>query len=138
MRFKQFVEELTGIQANQAKDAHEPTGEASVSSSNPLVQSEINKSLGRELNVILFSVDEGFQKIRKVLHRYAFDMPSLYEPDPDGDELIIEINQFGLNELPLNIYILYFRTDGGSFEFYAEVGDDERMEYLIMDGIEEE
>jgi hypothetical protein len=138
MRFKQFVEELTGIEANQAKDAHEPTGEGSISSLNPLVQTEINKALGRELNVILFSVDEGFQKIRKVLHRYGFDIPSLYEPDPDGDELVIEINQFGLDELPLNIYILYYRTDEGAFEFYSEIGNDDKMEKLIMDGIEEE
>jgi hypothetical protein len=138
MRFKQFVEELTGIEPNQAKDAHEPTGEASVSSLNPLVQTEINSRLGRELGEYILSVDNGFQRIRKVLHRYGFDLPSLYEPDPDGDELIIEINQFGLNDLSLNIYILYYRTDEGAFEFYSEIGDDARMEYLIMDGIEEE
>lgn len=138
MRFKQFVEELTGIETNQAKDAHEPTGEGSISSLNPLVQTEINLRLSNEMNEIVYSVDQGFQKIRKVLHRYGFDIPSLYEPDPDGDELVIEINQFGLQEIPLNIYILYYRTDDGIFEFHAEVGDDERMEYLIMDGIEEE
>ena len=61
----------------------------------------------------------------------------MYEPDREGDELVIEISQYGLNELESNIYILYYLGDQGSYEFYAEVGDDDRMEELIADGVEE-
>ena len=138
MRFKQFVENLTSIETGQAVEAHEPNGEESVSILNPNLRAEINYRLTNELNDIILSADQGIQKIRKVLHRYSFDLPSLYEPDREGDELVIELTQFGLSELETNIYILYYLSDAGNYEFYAEIGDDDRMEELIADGVEEE
>lgn len=138
MRFKQFVEELTSIETGQAQDAHEPTGEESVSILNPNVVASVNYRLTNELNDNILSPDQGFQKIRKVLHAYGFDIPSLYEPDREGDELVIELTQFGLDELDTNIYILYYLSDQGNYEFHAEIGNDERMDELLMDGIEEE
>lgn len=138
MRFKQFVEELTSIETGQAQDAHEPTGEESVSILNPNIVASVNYRLTNELNDNILSPDQGFQKIRKVLHAYGFDLPSLYEPDREGDELVIELTQFGLDELDTNIYILYYLSDKGNYEFHAEIGDEERMDKLIMDGIEEE
>jgi len=138
MRFKQFVENLTSIETGQAIEAHEPNGEESVSILNSNLRAEINYRLTNELNDIILSADQGIQKIRKVLHRYSFDLPSLYEPDREGDELVIELTQFGLSELETNIYILYYLGDAGNYEFYAEIGDDDRMEELIADGVEEE
>lgn len=138
MRFKQFVENLTSIETGQAIEAHEPNGEESVSILNPNLRAEINYRLTNELNDIILSADQGIQKIRKVLHRYSFDLPSLYEPNREGDELVIELTQFGLSELETNIYILYYLSDAGNYEFYAEIGDDDRMEELIADGVEEE
>ena len=138
MRFKQFVENLTSIETGQAIEAHEPNGEESVSILNSNLRAEINYRLTNELNDIILSADQGVQKIRKVLHRYSFDLPSLYEPDREGDELVIELTQFGLSELETNIYILYYLSDAGNYEFYAEIGDDDRMEELIADGVEEE
>jgi hypothetical protein len=137
MRFKQFVENLTSIETGQAIEAHEPNGEESVSILNPNLRAEINYRLTNELNDMILSADQGIQKIRKTLHRYGFDLPSLYEPDREGDELVIEISQYGLNELESNVYILYYLGDKGNYEFYAEVGDDDRMEELIADGVEE-
>jgi hypothetical protein len=138
MRFKQFVENLTSIETGQAIEAHEPNGEESVSILNPNLRAEINYRLANELNDMILSAEQGIQKIRKTLHRYGFDLPSLYEPDREGDELVIEISQYGLNELESNIYILYYLSDQGNYEFHAEIGDDERMDELLMDGIEEE
>jgi hypothetical protein len=138
MRFKQFVENLTSIETGQAQDAHEPTGEESVSILNPNIVASVNYRLTNELNDNILSPNQGFQKIRKVLHAYGFDIPSLYEPDREGDELVIELAQFGLEELGTNIYILYYLSDQGNYEFYAEIGDDERMDELLMDGIEED
>lgn len=137
MRFKQFVENLTSIETGQAIEAHEPNGEESVSILNPNLRAEINYRLTNELNDMILSADQGIQKIRKTMHRYGFDLPSLYEPDREGDELVIEISQYGLNELESNVYILYYLGDKGNYEFYAEVGDDDRMEELIADGVEE-
>jgi hypothetical protein len=142
MRFKQFVEELelTSIETSQAEKAHEPTGEERISIDNPKVRMEMNFRLMNELYEPFLSPEGGIQKIRKVLHRFGFDMPALYDADPEGDELVIEINQYGQENFMTNIYILYYLTDEGHYEFYAEIGDDERMDELTSeeDDLEEE
>jgi len=137
MRFKQFVEELTSIESGQAIDAHEPTGEGSSAIDNPKIRMEINYRLTNELYSNFLSPEGGIQAIRKVLHRYGFDMPALYEADPEGDELVIELNQFGQEDLSSNLYILYYLTDEGHYEFFAEVGNDERMDELMDEGGED-
>lgn len=137
MRFKQFVEELTSIESGQAVDAHEPTGEASSAITNPKIRMEVNYRLANELYGPFLSPEGGIQAIRKVLHRYGFDMPALYDANPEGDEIVFEIDQFGQENLPSNLYILYYLTDEGSYEFFAEVGDDARMDELMSDGEED-
>ena len=123
------------IFGGQAIDAHEPSGEDSISALNPNVITEINFRLRNELNEILLNADQGIQKIRKTLHRYGFDLPAIYEADREGDELVIELNQFGFDDIESNIYILYYMTDKGVYDFYAEVGDDKRMDELLSDGL---
>jgi hypothetical protein len=135
MRFKQFLSEmeLAGIEPSQAEDAHEPTGEGKTSVDNPKVRMEMNYRLVNELYTPFLSPEGGIQAIRKVLHRFGFDMPALYDADSEGDEIVFELNQYGLGEYETNIYILYYLTDEGHYEFYAEIGDDERMEELLSD-----
>lgn len=137
MRFKQFVEELTSIETGQAADAHEPTGEGSSAIDNPKIRMEINYRLTNELYEPFLSPEGGVQAIRKVLHRFGFDMPALYDANPEGDEIVFEIEQFGQENLSTNIYILYYLTDEGSYEFFAEVGDDARMDELMSEGEED-
>lgn len=137
MRFKQFVEELTSIETGQAIDAHEPTGEASSAIDNPKIRMEMNYRLTNELYEPFLSPEGGIQAIRKVLHRFGFDMPALYDANPEGDEIVFEIEQFGQENLSSNIYILYYLTDEGSYEFFAEIGNDARMEELMSDGEED-
>jgi hypothetical protein len=135
MRFKQFLNEmeLASIEPDQGKEAHEPTGEGSSAISNPIVLSDANIRLANGLNQPFLSPEGGIQAIRKVLHRFGFDMPALYDADPEGDEVVIDINQFNNDNLSSNIYILYYLTDEGYYEFYAEIGDDARMEELMSD-----
>jgi hypothetical protein len=135
MRFKQYVEEmgLTSIETGQAKDAHEPTGEGRIEVENPKIRMEINYRLVNELYSPFLSPEGGIQAIRKVLHRYGFDLPALYDADPEGDEFTMEIEQFGQEDLTTNIYVLYYLTDEGGYEFYAEVGSNSRMEELLSD-----
>jgi hypothetical protein len=137
MKFKQFIEELTSIESGQAIKDHEPTNKGSSSIDNPKIRMEINYRLINELYSHFLSPEGGIQAIRKVLHRYGFDLPALYDADPEGDELIIELNQFGQEDLTSNIYILYYLSDEGHYEFFAEVGDDERMEELMNEGDED-
>ena len=137
MRFKQFVEELTSIEFGQAVDAHEPTGEASSAITNPRIRMEVNYRFTNELYEPYLSPEGGIQAIRKVLHRYGFDMPALYEADPEGDEIVFEIEQFGQDNLATNLYILYYLTDEGHYEFFAEIGDEARMDELMSEGEED-
>ena len=133
MRFKQYISELTNIEVGQAITAHEPTGVASSAIDNPKVRMQINFRLMNELDDLFLSPEAGIQKIRKVLAYYGLDMPALYEADFEGDELVIEIEQFSDASLQTNIYILYYLTDEGRYDFYAEVGNEERMEELLSD-----
>jgi len=139
MRFREYLQELdlTAIEDSQAEDAHEPTGEASSQITNPRIRMEINYRLTNELYQPFFSPEGGIQAIRKVLHRYGFDMPALYDADPEGDEIVFEIDQFGQENLSTNLYILYYLTDEGHYEFFAEVGDDARMNELMAEGEED-
>ena len=127
MRFKQFVEELTSIESGQAVDAHEPTGEASSAITNPKIRMEVNYRLANELYGPFLSPEGGIQAIRKVLHRYGFDMPALYDANPEGDEVVYDLDN------GLSIYLIYSPTDDGYYEFYAEVGDEERMNELMSE-----
>ena len=139
MKFKEYLQELdlSGVEDAQAEKAHEPTGEASVQITNPKIRMEINYRLTNELYGAFLSPEGGIQAIRKVLHRYGFDMPALYDADPEGDEIAFEIEQFGQDNLATNIYILYYLTDEGHYEFFAEVGDDARMDELMTEGEED-
>lgn len=140
MRFNQYLAELASVEDGQAIEAHEPTGEASSSVDNPRVRMEVNVLLANGLNDTFVSPEAGIQAIRKVLHRFGFDLPALYDADPEGDEVVIEIDQYGVSseEYQYSIYILYYLTDEGSYEFFAELGDDNRMEELISDEGDEE
>ena len=155
MNFKQYLKELHNIEVGQAFDAHEPTERASVSIKNPAIVTQINVMLQKELNGELGSPSEGVQKIRKVLHRYGFDMPAFYEIDEEGDEVVFDLKQFGQPHGPTiygdmatgtevedknpdaYLYVLYYLADEGYYEFYAEVTDDEGIDELLSDEDEE-
>ena len=136
MRFIKYLQELdlSNVDDGQAEKSHEPTGEGSSAITNPRIRMEINYRLTNELYQPFLSPEGGIQAIRKVLHRYGFDMPALYDADPEGDEIAFEIDQFGQENLSTNIYILYYLTDEGHYEFFAEVGDDARMDELMAEG----
>ena len=139
MRFREYLQELdlSTIEDSQAEDAHEPSGEASSQITNPRIRMEINYRLTNELYQPFLSPEGGIQAIRKVLHRYGFDMPALYDADPEGDEIVFEVDQFGQENLSTNLYILYYLTDEGHYEFFAEVGDNARMDELMAEGEED-
>lgn len=143
MNFKEYLQEIHNIFSGQAAVAHEPTGEASLEVQNPIAMARINAMLSSELSVeVVLSPHAGFQKIRKVLHRYGFYLPVIYEMDPEGDEMDFELFQFGReNGSPdAYVYIIYVLGDHGYYEFYAEVVDEHELEeiYKACDDGEEE
>tara|TARA_R110000868_G_C10861281_1_gene761538 strand:- start:1275 stop:1460 length:186 start_codon:yes stop_codon:yes gene_type:complete len=54
-------------------------------------------------------------------------MPALYDADPEGDEVVLDLDN------NLGVYILYTLTDDDNYEFYAEVGIESRMQELLSD-----
>lgn len=142
MRFKQFINRHleenfspSSIKPGQAEDAHHPTGEASSSIDNPHLRSKINFELVGEMSNDYKSPQVGFESIRKVLHIHGLTMPVDYEINPEGDEIVIELDQFGCIT-GYSIYIIYSLSEKGVYEFYAEIGDDDQMEDLLADELE--
>lgn len=158
MRFRQYLSELYNIDQGQAEKKHEPTNEGSSSISNPKIRAEINFRLLNELSFLgnHLTPHSGIQAIRKVLHRYSLDLPALYDIDPEGDELAIELDQFGIvfnydetNEFAKTdevskdpqvhyIYIIYYLDDSGQYEFHAEIVDEQGLDYIINDDEEDD
>jgi hypothetical protein len=106
--------------------------------SDDLDSEPINQKLDDTLSQNFLSPESGIQVIRKVLHFYGLDVPALYGADPEGDEIVLEIGRFAQLDMSTNIYILYYLTDDGHYEFFAEIGDEARMHELMSDSEDEE
>lgn len=91
------------------------------------LEEEINSQLSHELNDVILSPQIGFYKIRKVLHGFNLDLPTPYVILPEGDEVILDL--YGNTDSLL--YVLYYQTDDGNYDFYACVDDEEGIEDII-------
>lgn len=140
MNFKQFINELASIQSGQAIIAHEPSEQASSSIMNRKVQVEVNHLFMQEFSELILSPENGIQKVRKVLHRYGLDMPALYDVDGEGDEIVISIEQYGDPEASpgLYLYLIYYLTDNGNYDFYAEITNEEGINAIMSDDEDDE
>ena len=87
----------------------------------------LNNRLDYDTDEKFMSPESGIQRIRRVLHLYGYDMPALYDADPEGDEVVLDLDN------NLGVYILYTLTDDDNYEFYAEVGIESRMQELLSD-----
>ena len=98
------------------------------------VAGAVNHDLDMELDDIILSPEIGFYKIRKVLHRYGFDLPVLYDIEEEGDESVFDLHDGSL------LYVLYYLTDDGNYDFYAKLTDEAGVEEMLSkdEGLEEE
>jgi hypothetical protein len=149
MNFKQYLAEFHNIESGQAFEKHETPTDSSISISNPRVRAEINYRLDGELDDIFLSPESGIQRVRKVLHRFSLDMPALYDADAEGDEIVLRLDQFGRVidfthlipnkvEETFYLYLIYYLTDDGRYEFYAELTDEEGLNEIMSDEEEDE
>jgi hypothetical protein len=116
MRFKQYLDEMAEIENGQEEMESEQSEDLS----------QINFRLADELDETYISPESGILAIRKVLEKFELELPALYDSSPEGEEIVTDLDK-------TRIYILYSPTDDGRYEFYAEIGDDERMEELMSD-----
>jgi hypothetical protein len=136
---------MHNIETGQAVIKHETPKDNSISIDNPEVRAKINFRMGNELNDIILSPVIGVQKVRKVLNMHGLDIPALYELDPEGDEVVLEMNQFGKvydqydmpqfedDEEIFYLYLLYYLNDDGSYDFYAELTDEAGIERIMRE-----
>lgn len=121
MSFKNFVETDGGIYSEE------------YSAVNPAVIPTINGQLDLELNDIISSPETGIQKIRRVLGAFNIDVPAFYGLDPEGDEIIFDLNE------NTHLYIIFaLRDDNLTYDFYAEITDNDGLQEILSDEDDEE
>ena len=116
MKFKQFLHNLTTEATVEIVEMNDDTSIV-----------EVNQLLETELDKPFVSPQSGILAIRKVLQILSMEMPALYDANPEGDEVVYDLDN------GLLIYLIYSPTDDGYYEFYAEVGDEERMNELMSE-----
>ena len=131
MNFKQYLAELNTEMSQVIKSDN------SFSITDPQVRNTINQRLNHDLTDLIFAPESGVQKIRKVLMSFGLDMPALYDAEPEGDELILDIESMSGNE-QFYLYLIYYLADDGRYDFYAELTDDEGLNELMSDEEEDE
>ena len=100
--------------------------EVSLMARDVAVEEEINRQLEMGLKDVILSPQIGLYKIRKMLNRFGYDLPTSYVPDQDGDEVVLDMH--GSDSL---LYVLYYQTDDGNYDFYALIDDDEGIEEIL-------
>ena len=125
MQFKQFITE----------DYSETTGIDPVDSH--ILDSAIVEKLNLMLNVALedpvYTPETGVTLVRKILMVENLDFHPIYDLSSEGEEIVEAIDN--TNKY---VYILYYPTDDGYYDFYAEVTDEEGAEEMLNSGAESE
>jgi hypothetical protein len=141
---------MHNIDKGQAIVKHETPTDSSISIHNLETRVEINIRLSKELDDLILSPIVGVQKVRKVLHFYGLDIPALFELEPEGDEIVLEMDQygkvrdaydmpqFGGNTEPLYyLYLIYVLNDKGYYDFHTELTDDEGIKEILSEDDED-
>jgi hypothetical protein len=115
MKFKQFLTELAMPVDSAVQDV--------------AIEEAVNAQLDKELQDVILSPQIGFLKIRKVLRMFNFDIPTSYAIEQEGDEVVLDL----LGDTDSLLYVLYYQTDDGNYDFYARVDDEEGIEEIISE-----
>jgi hypothetical protein len=113
MKFKEFLTELAMPMDSIVHDV--------------AIEEAVNAQLDKELNDVILSPQIGFLKIRKVLRMFNLDIPTSYAVEQEGDEVVLDL----LGDTDSLLYVLYYQTDDGNYDFYACVDDEEGIEEII-------
>lgn len=79
---------------------------------------KLNLLLLIELEKPVLTIEAGMSKIRKILYLEGIAFESFSDLEEEGDEIATQLNDTDY------LYILYFPTDDGYYDFYAEVTDE--------------
>jgi hypothetical protein len=79
---------------------------------------KLNLLLLIELEKPVLTIEAGMSKIRKILYLEGIAFESFSDLEEEGDEIATQLNDADY------LYILYFPTEDGYYDFYAEVTDE--------------
>jgi hypothetical protein len=113
MNFKEFITE-----------SMEGGDEVSI---DPVTQNNLNLMLMVELTQPVLTPESGIAKIRKILYLEGIAFESLYDLNTEGEELATHLSGDSF------LYILYYPTDDGYYDFYAEIMDESGVEQAMSE-----
>jgi hypothetical protein len=102
------------------------------------MRDEINHALYAHLHDVILSPESGVQKIRRVLAHFRMSVPALYDLDPDGDEIVIDVDNTSEEVTDNRLYVIYYLTDDKVYDFYAELTDEQGIDDIMSDDEDEE
>lgn len=118
MKFLDFITEMEEVEAEMA--------------SSSLPMDAINELLVSAFEGPIVTAEAGVRLLSQILSNYNVDVPAIYGMDPEGDEILIDLQP------GVHLYIIYADNDAGLFDFYAEVVDDEGLKEILEDEEDDE
>lgn len=92
-----------------------------------VTQGKLNLMLMVELTQPVLTPESGIAKIRKILYLEGIAFESLYDLNTEGEELATHLSGDSF------LYILYYPTDDGYYDFYAEIMDESAVEQAMSE-----
>ena len=102
------------------------------------MRDEINHALYAHLHDVILSPESGVQKIRRVLAHFGMSVPALYDLNPDGDEMVIDVDNANGEVTDNRLYVIYYLTDDKVYDFYAELTDEQGIDDIMSDDEDED
>lgn len=113
MNFKDFITESYDEESSTSLDSS--------------LMAKLNLLLLIELTEPVLTPEAGISRIRKILNTEEIVFESMYDLESGGDEIATHLTGDSY------LYILYYPTDNGYYDFYAEVTDEQGIQDAIAD-----
>ena len=116
MNFKEFITESLEMGSMESEISIDPT-----------LMAKLNLLLMVELTEPVLTPEAGLSKIRKILYTENIVFEPMFDLEEDGDEIATHLVGDSF------LYILYYLTEEGYYDFYAEVTDERGINDALAD-----
>lgn len=116
MNFKEFITESLEMGSMESEISIDPT-----------LMAKLNLLLMVELTEPVLTPEAGLSKIRKILYTENIVFEPMFDLEEDGDEIATHLVGDSF------LYILYYLTEEGYYDFYAEVTDEQGINDALAD-----
>ena len=116
MNFKEFIIESLEMESIESEISIDST-----------LMAKLNLLLMVELTEPVLTPEAGLSKIRKILYTENIVFVPMFDLEEDGDEIATHLVGDSF------LYILYYLTDEGYYDFYAEVTDEQGINDALAD-----